>query len=155
MLGRLPTAAGDAMTRTLSYIIFVSCFVPLIFGGRIYNALEKVIITKLIPVLTYLGFVTLFLIHPATWWEIGSGLFRFGSLPPGDSDWSVLATFAAVAGAGGLTNSYFSIYVRDKGWGMGARVGALPSAVGGRTIRLSHTGQVFELTRESLERWRE
>jgi hypothetical protein len=48
----------------------------------------------------------------------------------------------------------FSNYARDKGWGMGSEVGALPSAVGGRSIRLSHTGKVFDLTPENISRWK-
>jgi len=154
ILGRLPTAADDALTRGLSYAIFLSCFVPLIFGGKIYNALEKVMVAKLALVLAYLSLVAVLFVSWRTWCEIASGLFRFGALPAAGFDWSVLAAFAAVAGAGGLTNSYFSNYARDKGWGMGSKVGALPSAIGGRTIKLSHTGQVFGLTGESLRRWR-
>ena len=37
---------------------------------------------------------------------------------------------------------------------MGARVGAIPSAIGGRTIGLSHTGCVFPLDDLNLSRWR-
>jgi hypothetical protein len=48
----------------------------------------------------------------------------------------------------------FSNYARDKGWGMGPRVGAIPSAIGGRKIALSHTGKVFALDAERLARWR-
>ncbi len=55
---------------------------------------------------------------------------------------------------GGLSNTLFSNYARDKGWGMGARVGAIPSAIGGRTIGLSHTCCVFPLNEENLSRWR-
>ncbi len=154
LLGRLPTGADDALVRTLGYAIFLAAFVPLIFGGKIYNALERVMVTKLVLVLGFLGFVTLFFVSPRTWWEILSGLFRIGSLPQGEFNWATLAAFAAVAGAGGLTNSAFSNYARDKGWGMGPKVGAIPSAIGGRTIRLSHTGKVFELTAENLGRWR-
>jgi hypothetical protein len=154
ILGRLPAAADDALVRTLGYTIFLAAFVPLIFGGKVYNALERVMVTKLVLVLAFLGFVTLFFVSARTWWEIGSGLFRFGSLPQGDFNWATLAAFAAVAGAGGLTNSAFSNYARDKGWGMGPKVGAIPSAIGGRTIRLSHTGKVFDLTSENLGRWR-
>lgn len=73
-------------------------------------------------------------------------------LPP--LDWAMLAAFAAIAGAGGLTNSLYSNYARDKGWGMGLHVGAIPSAVGGRSIRLSHVGRVFHVNDESLRRWR-
>jgi len=75
-----------------------------------------------------------------------------GRLP--NLDWAMLAAFASIAGAGGLTNTLFSNYARDKGWGMGARVGAIPSAVGGLTIALSHVGQVFPLNDESRARWR-
>ena len=45
-----------------------------------------------------------------------------------DIDWFMLAAFTAIAGAGGLSNTMFSNYTREKGWGMGARVGAIPSA---------------------------
>ena len=54
----------------------------------------------------------------------------------------------------GLSNTLFSNYARDKGWGMGARVGAIPRAIGGRTIGLSHTDCVFPLNEENLSRWR-
>ena len=77
---------------------------------------------------------------------------RHGRLP--DLDWSLLAAFAAIAGAGGLSNALFSNYARDKGWGMGAWTGAIPSAIGGRSIGLSHTGMIFPVTPTNLERWR-
>jgi hypothetical protein len=70
-----------------------------------------------------------------------------------DIDWFMLAAFTAIAGAGGLSNTMFSNYTREKGWGMGARVGAIPSAIGGRKINLSHVGSVFLLDRDSLRRW--
>jgi len=95
-------------------------------------------------------------------WIEGRGLRRVGllgylgehgRLPP--LDWAMIAAFAAIAGAGGLSNTLFSNYARDKGWGMGAHVGAIPSAVGGRTITLSHVGKVFPLTSENLARWKD
>jgi hypothetical protein len=79
------------------------------------------------------------------WW-------RHGRLP--DVDWALLAAFAAIAGAGGLSNALFSNYARDKGWGMGARIGAIPSAIGGRSIELSHVGMVFTITPASLQHWK-
>jgi hypothetical protein len=48
----------------------------------------------------------------------------------------------------------FSNYARDKGWGMGYHVGAIPSAFGGLNIGLSHTGSVFRINRESIARWK-
>jgi len=154
LMGRLPTAADGEFVRTISYCIFLCAFVPLIFGGKIYNALERIMVSKLVVILTFLGFVAIFFVSWETRWEILSGFFRFGSLPEGNFNWATLAAFSAVAGAGGLTNSAFSNYVRDKGWGMGAQTGAIPSAIGGRTISLSHMGKVFDLTPDSEARWK-
>lgn len=154
MLGRLPGAPDQDLVKMLGYCIFLLAFIPLIFGGKIYNSLEKIMVAKLAIILPFLGFVVFFFVKPSTWWEIGSGLVKFGSLPPGEFNWATLAAFAAVAGAGGLTNASFSNYARDKGWGMGPKVGAIPSAIGGRTIRLSHTGKVFPVNAESLVRWK-
>ena len=44
-------------------------------------------------------------------------------------------------------------WVRDKGFGMGSKVGAIPSAVGGIEIQLSHVGTVFPATGENLARF--
>ncbi len=154
ILGRLPGDADAVLVRNLGYVIFLAAFAPLVFGGKIYNALERVMAVKLALVLAYLGFLAVVWVGWQTRWEILTGLFRFGALPEGDFSWAMLAAFAAVAGAGGLTNSHFSNYARDKGWGMGAQVGAIPSAVGGREIALSHTGKVFALTPENAARWR-
>lgn len=75
-----------------------------------------------------------------------------GEMPP--LDWAMIVAFIAIAGAGGLTNSMFSNYARDKGWGMGYHVGAIPSAFGGLNVGVSHVGRAFHPTAENLARWR-
>ena len=77
---------------------------------------------------------------------------QHGTLPA--LDWPLLAALSAIAGAGMLSNALFSNYARDKGWGMGAQTGAIPSAIGGHRIALSHVGKVFTVDAESLARWR-
>lgn len=154
ILGRLPTAADAALVKGLSYGIFLCAFIPLIFGGKVYNSLERIMSVKLVLVLSYLSFVTIAFATSDTWIEILSGFFKFGLLPEGDINWARLAAFTAIAGAGGLTNSTFSGYARDKGWGMGAKTGAIPSAIGGRSIQLSHAGKIFALNEGNLQRWR-
>ena len=76
-----------------------------------------------------------------------------GKLP--GLDWALLAAFFSIAGIGGISNSLFSNYARDKGWGMGSRVGAIPSAAGGRNITLSHVGRIFTINKENLVRWKD
>jgi len=65
-----------------------------------------------------------------------------------------IAALAAIAGNGGLSNTPVSNYARDNGWGMGDKVGAIPSMIGGRGIALTHTGCVFEPNEKTLPRWR-
>jgi hypothetical protein len=67
---------------------------------------------------------------------------------------AMIAALAAIAGNGGLTNTPISNFTRDQGWGMGDKVGAIPSVVGGHGITLSHVGCVFQVTPDSLPRWR-
>jgi hypothetical protein len=297
------------LVKLLGYVIFLLAFVPLIFGGKIYNVIERMMAAKLVIVLGFLVSVSLLLIAPRNAWEVLSGFFRFGQValrgdtviagphfdvrtregdttyvlkgtfeesqsdpitkfgiwdgarfqelqPPfsprvaadrskllaqvrelvkpghflvetphngavwqvmgtllpngtwsaeevtrhGDDgsvtryrpgelvgpdaqfvqsivqnqgfervgmiryarehgrlpylDWPLLAAFAAIAGAGMLSNALFSNYTRDKGWGMGAKTGAIPSAVGGGRVALSHVGKVFLVTDKSLTNWR-
>ena len=82
-------------------------------------------------------------------------LLTEGRLPK--VDWALIgfiAGLAAIAGNGGLTNTPISNFTRDQGWGMGHHVGAIPSMVGGHGIELSHVGCVFQVTEESLPRWK-
>jgi hypothetical protein len=67
---------------------------------------------------------------------------------------ATLGGLAAIAGNGGLTNAPISNFTRDQGWGMGAKVGAIPSLVGGHGISLSHEGSVFLVNEETLPRWK-
>ena len=81
--------------------------------------------------------------------------FKTGRLP--DVDFTLIAmiaALAAIAGNGGLTNTPISNYTRDQGWGMGRVVGAIPSIIGGKGVKLSHVGSVFQVNSETLPRWR-
>jgi hypothetical protein len=322
LLGHLPgngtvsivfwTISESNLVKLLGYVIFLLAFLPLIFGGKIYNVLERMMAVKLVIVLGFLVSVAIFLISPRNAWEVFAGFFRFGQValraetviagphfdvrmhegsaeyvikgtyegntpvvtklgivdedrqrtnwfdvnrplpaniagaeerllasvgplvkpgrflvetnrngksfrisgeitaqgewsaehvvtqagssrpvdqPPADLtgrdaemvaelvrnqgfqraglvgywrkhgglpplDWPLLAALSAIAGAGMLSNALFSNYARDKGWGMGAQTGAIPSAIGGHRIALSHVGKVFIVDEAALARWR-
>ena len=132
----------------------MAAFLPLVFGGKVYNMVEKVMVAKIVLVLGYLGFVCLFLVSWDTWVAVFTGFLRIGSFPDKEIDWATLAAFAAIAGMGGITNTGFSNYARDKGWGMGPLVGAIPSMIGGKKVQLAHVGKVFPLTAEAMRRWK-
>ena len=58
------------------------------------------------------------------------------------------------SGAGGCANIVLSNWARDKGYGMGRRAGYIPAAVGGRKVRLAHSGFMFTPDAEAMRRWR-
>lgn len=289
--GRVPQPElndGDWwLMKVLAYVIFLAALVPLLFGGKVYNSLRRVMTFKIIVVFGFLLILAVGYTHASTWVEITTGLFKFGTLPiergedlngdgklnPGE-DWDqdgnldvvepglppivvtalssgwpdldgdgqadpprdtngdgrpdewgeltlngdpvpvtdedqdgqpdawpdlngdgkpdtyidydgdgcrdganvenvfaslaagrgmpemdfallgFIAGLAAIAGSGGLTNTTISNYTRDQGWGMGHHVGAIPSVVGGRQLKLSHAGCVFQITQENLARFR-
>ncbi len=188
---------NDAMfVKVLGLCIFIGVFIPLLFGGKVYNSMKALMTFKLVLVFGFLMFLALFFSTWSTWKEIGSGFFKVGTVPvfaeqdtnrngkqePDEAKhvprldnvliaWKegrlgdlfqncdlamigFLTAMAALAGNGGLTNTPVSNYTRDQGWGMGSHVGAIPSLVGGHEITLSHEGCVFQVTEESLPRWK-
>ena len=172
------------LMKGLAYAIFISALVPLLFGGKIYRSLKVVMTFKLVVVLGFLLFLAAFYSTFDTWNEILTGFLKFGSVPiqtasdaPAirgsnvdnifvslfegrgfpDIDFTLIgfiAALAAIAGSGGLSNTPVSNYTRDQGWGMGHHVGAIPSAIGGQNLSLSHVGCVFEVNKASMPQWR-
>jgi hypothetical protein len=153
-LGRVPEAS-DRDTLALIAIALIA-FVVLIlsFGGTIERMLEYFAWTMLAVVFLFLIFVNAAFVPFSHWGKTFLGFFEFSGLPL-PIDWALLGALAATAGSGGLGNLTVSNWVRDKGFGMGGLVGAIPSAVGGHEVKLSHVGKVFAARGENLVRWRE
>ena len=124
------------------------------FGGTVERMLEYFAWTMLGVVFLFLIVINVAFVPAAHWWETFQGFFSFTGLPR-PIDWGLIGALAATAGSGGMGNLTVTNWVRDKGFGMGATVGAIPSAVGGHEIKLSHVGTVFPATPENMVRWRE
>lgn len=152
----IPTEEHAFLIRTCAYAIFAVCVLLVLFGGKVYTMLQVTITFMVAWILGYLLFVDVWMTSWRAWSLVLSGFLNFGYFPRGEAlDWALIAGFAAYAGTGGLGNAATSNYVRDKGWGMGSLVGAIPSAVGGKQIKLSHRGMVFPVTPENIRKFRE
>jgi len=82
--GKIPDAnvPEDARLLTLLGIgIFVSVFIPLCLGGKVYNSIRAIMTFKLVFVLTFLLFLAVRYSEWETWKEIGTGFFRIGNVP--------------------------------------------------------------------------
>ncbi len=179
VLDRPPTVEDSWLITPLAYACLLGVTLPVLLGGKVYNMLQGVMTAKVVTVLGFCLIVGVSFVGTDSWWKVFSGFVKFGNVPVSDGqggevvtnafvhrwetgEWPLVSTtsivvlgaFAGYAGGGGLANSTYSNFVRDKGWGMGSQVGAIPSAIGGRKVKLSHVGKVFPLTHDNLRRWR-
>lgn len=139
---------------------FIACVLVLLVGRRIARTLE---VLNWVMVSAILGsFLALALLYvPGHAWlaalaglagyDVATGSF---SLLPRGADYVLLAALVAFSGCGGVGNLVLSNWARDKGYGMGARVGHIPGAVGGHRTALASTGFTFAPDAEGMRRWR-
>jgi hypothetical protein len=153
-MGRMPGAPDSATQVAIAMGLLVAVVLILSFGGTIERMLEYFAWTMLGVVFLFLVFINVAFVPFAHWLTTFGGFFSLSGLQH-PIDWTLIGALAATAGSGGLGNLTVTNWVRDKGFGMGSHVGAIPSAVGGHAITLSHVGSVFPTTPENLARWRE
>jgi hypothetical protein len=158
--GRLPGPADVNAVYLIGVCTFLLCVALLLLGRRVERTLE---IANWVLVAATLGglFVLALLFVPLSTWIAGfAGLAGFDTragtfdFMPADADFFLLAAFVAYSGCGGMMNITLSNWARDKGYGMGQRVGYIPAAVGGHKVHLAHTGFLFDPTAENLRRFR-
>ena len=152
-VGRMPGSPDAGTLVYVTYGVIAVTVLILLFGGTIERTLEYVSWAMLAYIFIFLLTVNIFFVPLAHWGRTLLGFFSFGHIPPG-VDITLLGALAATAGQGGVGNMTITNWVRDKGFGMGSRVGAIPSAFGSSKIKLSHIGKVFPINRENMRRWR-
>lgn len=153
-MGRMPGAPDQAVQGWITSGVIIGVVLILSVGGTIERTLEYFAWTMLAVVFLFLIVVNVAFVPVAHWWQTFTGFFSLAGLDH-PIDWGLIGALAATAGSGGMGNLTVTNWVRDKGFGMGSKVGAIPSAVGGHAIQLSHVGTVFPATDENLARWRE
>ena len=153
-MGRMPGAPDQATQAWIATGLIVAVVLILSFGGTIERMLEYFAWTMLAVVFLFLLAINVAFVPLSHWWQTFTGFFSFSGLPQ-PIDWGLIGALAATAGSGGIGNLTVTNWMRDKGFGMGSKVGAIPSAVGGHAIKLSHVGTVFPTTEANLARWRE
>jgi hypothetical protein len=155
---RIPAASDAATIYNIGAGTFLLCIVLLLAGRRIERTLELLNWVMVACILGGFLALALFFVPAATWLAAAGGLLgldRNGAFNflPGDADFQLLAALAGYSGAGGMVNIALSSWARDKGYGMGERVGYIPAAVGGHKVKLAHAGYIFEPDAENMRRW--
>jgi uncharacterized protein YhhL (DUF1145 family) len=153
-MGKLPGAPDKGAVMAFTYLCFALVVLALLWGGTVQRGLEKISTIIVLWIAFFLVVFNLVFVDAATWWKVFKGLFAFGQIPKG-VDILLLGAFAAYSGAGGIGNIFTASWMRDKGYGMGSIVGAIPSAIGGREIKLSKIGSIFDPSKGSnMANWK-
>lgn len=152
VLGRLPTGADAGLVIAIGYATFGACLLIVNLGRKIERTLELAMWAMIAMIFAYLLIVDVTTVSRENWGRLVRGFLSFGALPR-EADWTLLAAFAAYSGLGGMSNVFVTNWMRDKGFGMGATVGYIPTLVGGR-VQLSPHGNVFPVDAPSLAAWR-
>ena len=152
--GRMPGEQDQGVHAWVATALIAAIVAILSFGGTIERMLEYFAWVMLAVVFLFLVTVNVAFVPAGHWWTTFKGFFSLSGFHH-PIEWGLIGALAATAGSGGMGNLTVTNWVRDKGFGMGAKVGAIPSAVGGSEIVLSHVGTVFPATAENQARWRE
>jgi hypothetical protein len=140
--------------------LFLLCGLILLVGRRIERTLEFLNWIMVAVIIGGMGTLALLFVPLSTWtaalagfaaYDVNNNSFQL--VPPG-ADYFLLGAFAGFCGGGGVANLTLSNWARDKGYGMSSSVGFIPAAVGGKKVTLAHSGSTFNVTQDSLNRWR-
>ncbi len=143
--------------RFLAILMLVAMGLMLSLGKTVYNFMEKTTQTIIFIAVPFIFILALIIVSGADWAALGSGLLGYGDgyrwLPEGIAFASFFAAFA-YSGAGGNLNLTQSIYIKEKGYGMGAyaqKISGLFRSKEAQQIKLS--GKTFSINKENLSRF--
>jgi hypothetical protein len=159
--GRLAAPPADsALIYGIGIATFLACVAILLVGKRIARTLEILNWVLVTCILGSFMLLACLYVPAGTWFSAVAGFAGFDpvrgafDLLPEHVDILLLGALVGYSGGGGVLNLTLSNWARDKGYGMGSRVGHIAGAVGGEKVRLADTGFMFEAGAANAARWR-
>lgn len=125
----------------------------------VYGMMEKLTQVIIVIGVSFIFILAIFLSTHTDWLFLAKGLIGqgegFSFFPPGIS-WAVFLAAFAYSGAGGNLNLTQSIYIKEKGYGMGKYAqkiaGLFVNLQKKQTVKL--TGESFDLTEENIKNFK-
>jgi hypothetical protein len=139
-----PTWIAIAELVTIGVILTIAPF--------IYRWVERIEFLKVGAVLVLIGVALAIAVTADGYSGLGDTVTNPGL--PTDLGFALILGALAYAGAGGGQNLVQSNWIRDKGFGMGARMPKLVSPITGEPVAKPSTGYVFPPDAGNLSRWR-
>ena len=153
-LGHIPKP-GEVNVVAIWAIItfFVAYFIMISGESPVKSAIEIFFKVTTLAIVAFLIVMAVF-IPSRVWSETAIGLFKIGYIPKG-MDWVVFGAAAGYAGlGGGYFNSAITNWYRDKGVGMGSKVGFIPGIIGGKKLIFSAVGKLPNSTSENVKNFK-
>lgn len=155
VLGNL-TGITDFKWIAIAMLVAIGLILSL--GKTVYATMEKITKAIILIGVPFVFILAIFLASRADWSALAGGIIGRGDgfwlLPAGIALATFLGAFS-YSGAGGNLNLTQSIYVKEKGYGMGKYSRRIEGLFrGGETQKMKLTGEDFEVTRESVARFR-
>jgi hypothetical protein len=158
---RLAAPPADSGTiYSIGVGTFLACVAVLLVGKRIARTLEILNWTLVACILGSFLVLGILYVPLSTWFSALAGFTGFDTsrggfnFLPEHVDILLLGALVGYSGGGGVLNLTLTNWARDKGYGMGGRVGHIAGAVGGEKIHLADTGFIFEPNATNVSRWR-
>jgi Mn2+/Fe2+ NRAMP family transporter len=133
---------------------FVGVAAVLFGPRRVYGAVERTTAALVVIITVGLIMIAFSVGSLDTWGELIGGAFNIGFKDPRMPGYEFFSAIV-FAGAGGTANLFYCFYIRDKGWGMGARMPVVVNPLRQREERGTDTGFRIEDTAENRQRWRQ
>ena len=153
----LAQALGIEYTRWLGIVMLIGVGAIFNFGNIVYRTQERVQKAIILIGVPFILGLTVWLARSQHWQALLGGLVGRGAgftwLPQG----LPMATFLAAlayAGAGGNLNLAQSLYIKEKGYGMGKYSGRISNVLGADQEETTLTGDRFADTPENLARFK-
>ena len=146
-----PDGAGEPWHWTA--ITFLGVALVLFGPKKIHRSVEKTTEVLVLLVTVGLVFVAANVGDFETWRTLGNGIVNFPFKHP-EMPTYILFSSIVFAGAGGTANLFFSFYIRDKGWGMGALVPNMQNPLRAETRATERVAFSVAPSQANLRRWK-
>jgi len=151
--GRVNTPQELETVRILGIALLAGVFVLVLFGEKISRTMELANWVMVLVIVLSVLIIAAILV-PAERWAKAFAALVTPALPPKGSDPTLLGALAGFTATASGLNFFMINYYRDKGYGMGYRVGFIAALVGGKQEAMAPTGKIFREDEANARRWR-
>jgi hypothetical protein len=151
VMGRVNTSEELVITKSIGVAMLFGVFLLVMFGKKISKTMEMV--NRAIVAFNLISLLILvLLVVPLGYWWVGFSSLLTPAMLPAGSDPTLLGALAGFTAMGAGLNFIIINHYREKGYGMGYRVGFI-AALGGKQEAVLAAGKVFPEDAKNSALW--